>query len=325
MLRGLIGVMSLVSCGTSADPEPTWQLIHGDDASALLAVWGPSSNDVWVVGGRASLTGGPAILHYDGAAWSRVDSKQSSLDLWWVVGVGDDVLFSGSGGTILRYHAGEFQRLNTPSMTGTIYGIWAAAPDDIWAVGDAGTAGGVVWHSSDGQTFTAVAIPDPVPSRVFKVHGQASNDVWMSCASGVTLHWNGSEVEHEQTPTTNSLFSIVTTPQLAVTVGGTGGVGALFEHGGAGWTPGNLEAPAAWRGTAAMGSDVAIVGENGLIARRVDSGWSALRQQLTNLNFHSAWLDEDHGLWAVGGLFEGRLSDGVLLYYGAQAVAEVAP
>ncbi len=320
-------LIGLVGCGNDPGPEetPTWQGIAQGQTSALLGVWGSSSTDVWAVGGRASATEGPVILHYDGAAWARVESGQTNLDLWWVTGAGDGaVLFSGSGGTILRYHEGAFRRLNTPGMTGTIFGMWAAGPNDIWAVGDAGAAGGVVWHSTNGEDFEAVALPDPAPKRVFKVNGRASDDVWMSCASGVTLRWNGSELTAEQAPTTNSLFSIVATPEVAVTVGGTSGVGDLLVHDGGSWEQAALTVPVAWRGAAAQGSDVVVVGENGLVARRAGSGWDVIDQQLTTRNFHAAWLDEELGLWAVGGVFDTRLSDGLLLYYGVQTIAEVA-
>lgn len=318
-------LFGLVAC-SSSEPTATWQQITDGEPSALLAVWGTRSDDVWAVGGRDQ-NASPIILHYDGVAWSKVDSQQTNLDLWWVTGTssGDLVLMSGSGGTILRYDGAEFQKLLTPNTTGTIYGMWAAASNDIWAVGDLGAAGAAVWHSTDGQTFQEVEIPAPAPTRVFKVHGRASDDVWMSCNGGVTLHWNGSQLTSEPTPTTNPLFSIVTTPDVAVTVGGTGGAGDLYENDGGGWTSAGPMVPVAWRGTAAIDTDIVVVGEAGLVARRDGASWDVLPQDLTIRNFHSAWLDEEHGLWAVGGLFDGELSDGMLLYYGPQTIEEVTP
>jgi hypothetical protein len=320
--------LALAACGTSDSepaPDATWQRLASDQPEALLAVWGSSSNDMWVVGSRSSPTGGPTILRYDGSAWTRVDSGQTSLDLWWVIGFPDgDVLFSGSGGTILRYRDGQFERLPTPSAAGTIFGMWGPSADDVWAVGDAGTQGGVVWHY-DGQAFAAVAIPDGAPQHVFKVHGQATDDVWMSCSGGVTLHWNGSVLERIQTPTTNSLFSIITSPDLAIAVGGVGGMGDLLENASSAWSSAALQAPVPWRGTAIRGDRVVAVGESGLIAERGDATWTQLPQDLTPLNFHSAWLDDTDGLWVVGGLFDGRLSDGLLLHYGTQSIAEVTP
>jgi len=325
-MRGVLAVL-LLGCGSDPPtPTPTWHSIATGETSALLAVWGASSDEVWVVGGRTSLSGGPTILRYDGATWTRVDSQQTNLDLWWVFGFADgDVFMTGSGGSILRYRDGGFTRLNTPSVAGTIFGLWGSSPTDLWAVGDAGTAGGVVWHSVDGQNFEPVTIPGTAPRTVFKVHGQASNDVWMSCSAGLTLHWDGTQLVREQASTTNSLFSMITTPGLAVTVGGISGVGELFENTGNGWASPALQVPVPWRGTAAIGSDITIVGESGVVAQRTTSTWTVLKQQLTTLNFHSAWIDEDHGLWAVGGLFDGGLSDGVLVYYGSGSIAEVSP
>jgi len=322
-------LLACAACNTTestapgdAAPQPAWHQLDGDEPLALLAVWGERSDDVWVVGSRASAAAGPTILRYDGAAWTRVDSGQTSLDLWWVFGfAGGDVLFGGSGGTILRFRDGAFERLPTPSTAGTIFGIWGAAPDDIWAVGDAGTAGGVAWHY-DGQSVTAMPLPDPAPRKVFKVHGQASNDVWMACDGGITLHWDGVALARVPTPTVNSLFSIITTPERVVAVGGVAGMGEVLENTGSGWVE-TQQLPITWRGTAALGNDVAVVGESGVAALSPGSGWQVVQDKPTPLNFHSAWLDENHGLWAVGGVFDGELSNGLLLYYGLQSITEV--
>ena len=60
-----------------------------------------------------------------------------------------------------------------------------------------------------------------------------------------------------------------------------------------------------------------------MVALRTATGWELQSERPTNLNFHSAWLDENHGLWAAGGVFDGALSNGLLLYYGLQSITEV--
>src|ERR1044071_8602556 len=87
MTMRLYALLACAACGGTDPGDPdapeqsaSWHALDGDEPSALLAVWGARADDVWVVGSRATATGGPAILHYDGTAWARVDSGQTSLD-----------------------------------------------------------------------------------------------------------------------------------------------------------------------------------------------------------------------------------------------------
>ncbi|MGH9888206.1 MAG: hypothetical protein ACREBE_21920, partial [bacterium] len=139
MKRGLAPlVLALALLGTACGEsghDASWKLLASEQPAALLAVWGTTADNVWVVGGRSELAGAPTILHRSGGAWTRVDSNQRGIDLWWVFGFnGGDVYFTGSGGTILRYRNAQLERMVTP-RTGTIFGLWGASPDDLWAVG----------------------------------------------------------------------------------------------------------------------------------------------------------------------------------------------
>jgi hypothetical protein len=327
MRRGLALPLAflLAACGESAR-SASWQLLASREPGALLAVWGTSPANVWVAGGRGELSGAPTILHFEGASWSRVDSGQRGVDLWWVFGFDSgEVFFTGSGGTILRYRNAQFERMATP-RSGIVFGLWGAAPDDLWAVGAGDDNRGIVWHY-DGAQWRDVELPAGVPSLVLKVHGQRSNEVWISCASGVALHWDGVSLTRVDTGATSSLFSIVTTPEVVIAVGGGTGVGEIVEHGPAGWTAQPSLVPVAWRGVAA-GTDVAYaVGQQGVVAQRIQGRWSVLPQAVTHLAFHAAWVDPDGGLWSVGGMFDTLplTSDGLLTYYGTAPVDEVSP
>jgi len=311
-----------MACGSPSTPEASFQLVREEPAS-LMAVWGTSTSDVWLVGGRTELAGGPTIRRYDGTTWSEVDSGQSSLDLWWVFGFeGDDVFLSGTGGTILRYRDGAFEKMATPRAAGTIFGMWGAAPNDLWAVGFAGSGGGFVWRY-DGVSWTELVVPN-VPSQVFKVHGQAADDVWISCGQGTTLHWNGSTLERSSTGVNAPLFSITTTPDTAIATGGANNQGEIVENDGTMWTRLDSLIPVSWRGAASLGDAAYVVGESGQIAERRDTGWALKPQTLTQKNFHSAWIDPDGGLWGVGGRFDqAPLTEaGFLLYYGTSEVSQ---
>ena len=67
--------------GGAGGMAPTWTLVHDKLPGALLSVWGTSESDVWTVGGDARDGTGPLVLHYDGTAWSRVETGLTAGDL----------------------------------------------------------------------------------------------------------------------------------------------------------------------------------------------------------------------------------------------------
>jgi hypothetical protein len=323
--RVLLLLCLLVACG--GDDGPSWHMLSTEQPAALLSVWGTTTRDVWVVGGRSELAGAPTVLHFDGASWSRLDSGQHGVDLWWVFGFDrGDVFFTGSGGTILRYRNAAFERMTTP-RSGTIFGLWGATPDDLWAVGAGDDGNGIVWHY-DGSQWQDVAMAPVLPNRVFKVHGQRADDVWISCAGGVSLHWDGAALTSMPTGISSSLFSIVTTPDVVISAGGVPGQeGRIVEHDAAGWTTQALVSPVAWRGVAAGADQVYAVGESGVVAQRTATGWSLTEGLVTEFTFHAAWVDPTGGLWGVGGMFDTLplTLDGFLTYYGVATPSEVSP
>ncbi len=321
--RALPWLFVLACTGESA----TWHMTTSEAPGALLSVWGTSASDVWVVGGRGELAGAPTILHLEGETWNRVDSGERSIDLWWVFGFdGGDVFFTGSGGTILRYRDGAFEKMVTP-RSGIIFGLWGTSANDLWAVGAGADGRGIVWRF-DGSTWQdATALPTELPGLVLKVHGRGVDDVWISCAGGVTLHWDGAAFTRVPTSTTSSLFSVVTTPDVVIAVGGYTGLGEILEYDGTSWAAQPTLIPVAWRGTAAGADAVFAVGEAGTAAQRTAAGWRLLDRPPTQRNFHAAWVDPQGGLWGVGGNFDTvpLTQEGFLAYYGAAAPSEVSP
>ena len=124
---------------------------------ALLSVSGRSRSDVWAVG--ADRGRGPAVLHYDGTAWTELSTGQRG-DLWWVHAFENGpVLLAGGNATILRYEDGVFTRMRTPGLARhTVYGLWGASPDDVYAVGSVSGQSGFIWHY-DGTQWSEVALP----------------------------------------------------------------------------------------------------------------------------------------------------------------------
>ena len=316
-LAGLLAA----ACGGGGGESTTWSTIASSQPAALLAVWGASSSDVWVVGGDARTGDGPAAWHWDGTTWERHTTGVTNVDLWWVFGIpGGPVFFGGSGGTILRYEGGTFTPMTTPA-TQTVFGIWGANADDVWAVGgNFGGAGGAFAWRWDGDTWTAsTEVPAETASQgtVFKVAGRAADDVWMSGTAGLALHFDGAALTPETVAGDDALFSVACATDRVVMVGGTAS-GVVAEYDGTSWETVSPEGAPLLSGVAVRDDDAVAVGREGAILRSGGGDWAAEGDVPTTENLHAAWIDETGGVWAVGGRFDQpRTEAGTLLYGGA--------
>jgi hypothetical protein len=95
-----------------------------------------------------------------------------------------------------------------------LHGVWAAASDDIWAVGDVGT----VLHFN-GRLWTAV--PFATRSNLHGIFGTAPDDVWIVGDSGLVLHWDGTDLKSESADTPNDLNGVWAAPGGTVWIAGT--------------------------------------------------------------------------------------------------------
>jgi len=322
----IASVVLAVSPACSGDDGPpvtpaTWQVLAEQRPSSFLAVWASSVDDVWVVGGREAIGLGPSVFHYDGTAWTKLDTGMPDLDLWQVFGfTGGDVFLAGSRGTILRYRNGTFEQITTPGSD-VVFGLWGSSPDDMWAVGGQPAANGFVWRYRGGDSFEVMpGTPAELSmGAVWKVTGRAADDVWLSSSRGLVMHWDGQTLSDERIGETGeSLFSIGCSAEACVTAGANLGNGVLYENTGAGWEkqPGD---PPALRGVTPVGDHRYIVGAGGTVLHRTDGGYVSDTPGLTVRSLHAAWATDDGSLFAVGGDFDrAPTTQGVLLFKGAQ-------
>jgi hypothetical protein len=132
------GAMVGVGCG---DDDPT-VLVFGDwtpafDAQAEGTGWLLS---VW--GPSASdlfAVGGPpgsgTIMRRRSGAWAPMELPATTPTVNWVYGFSeDDVWAVGDGGTALHFDGAAWRPVATPTDQ-NLWGVWGAAPDDLWAVG----------------------------------------------------------------------------------------------------------------------------------------------------------------------------------------------
>jgi hypothetical protein len=83
-----------------------------------------------------------------------------------------------------------------------IYGVWAAAANDAWACGNAGTM--LHW---DGTAWSKV--PSATAQRLASIYGVSSTDIW--AAGNAIVHWDGHEWTQIPSTSTLAITAVATT------------------------------------------------------------------------------------------------------------------
>ena len=138
------------------------------DGRYLRGIWGSSSADVFVVGGRGM------ILHNDGSLWSEMDSG-TTHGLWGVWGSSaSDAFAVGEMGIILHYDGNIWSEMSG-GTTNWFNDIWGSSSSDVFAVGSEGTI--LHYGQQDGEAGGGTESSD----------SGISVWVWVGIALGATL------------------------------------------------------------------------------------------------------------------------------------------
>jgi len=328
----------LVACNDgdalpSIDDGPlAWSWVAKSDGAAFLSVSGTSASDVWIAGADDGT--GPVLLHFDGHEWQRRATGVKG-DLWWVHAASDGtVYFAGASALLLRYRDGTFERLKTPGLgKDVLYGVWAAGPNELYAVGTAAGRNGFLWHY-DGSEFRTVPLPETLPvdenrdqPGLFKVWGNSRESVWVAGANGTLLHGNAQDgFALVRKGESEILFTVSARGDHVVAVGG-GSSGLLLDGRGVSLHDRTPPSTPLLQGAWIDERDRAwAVGVGGTVLRGGSHGFEV---QDTGLDFaandslHSVWVDPSGGVWAVGGdVLTPNLAHGLALHGGA-AVPEI--
>jgi hypothetical protein len=205
-VAGLCGSKAALQSGFRWDgPAPSGAPIFG--------LW-MSATEGWAT------SGGGNLLHYRNGAWSAVNSGTdwtwavsgaSPSDVWFaqdqshlrhwngssmdpVATVGSTtrraVPNRGAGESWAAGDSGSIAHYNgtwtvVQSSGANLHGIYAVAPNDVWAVGENGT----ILHGGSGGFSSGGTPPGPL-GQYGAVWGTSSTDVWIAGDNGV-FHWNG--------------------------------------------------------------------------------------------------------------------------------------
>ncbi|MBK7583919.1 MAG: hypothetical protein IPI67_27455 [Myxococcales bacterium] len=319
------GLPCLISCsddgggGPSHDPNVFVQTFS-ELPGALIGISGTSESDVWAVGGNPGDGSGAFVLHFDGKAWARRPTGQD-VDLWWVHTIpAGPAFFGGSGGTILRFVGGAFEKMPTPG-TATVFGIWGASADDLWAVGGdpAKPGNAFVWRWDGTSWASANGFPSVPISSWFKVWGRAANDVRFVGMDGAIVHFDGSTFTQINSPTNRRLLTLFAEPGGRYTAVGGVSQAVILEDENDTWTDVSPTTPGhAMIGIRTRGDDGYAAGTGGSVMRRKAGDW--VDEPLgfdVFADFHSVWIDPKGGVWVAGGnILSIPLVNGILIHKG---------
>lgn len=328
---------SVSACGTDEpfNDQPVFENVIDGEAAALLSVHGTATDDVWMVG--ADDGKGPLVLHFDGESWERRNSGVRG-DLWWVHATREGpVFFSGSDANVLVYEDGEFTRMSTPGLgKHIVFGIWAASPEDVYAVGAAAGRNGFIWHF-DGESWNELPLPDGLPQdehrdipAFFKVWGASQDDVWVVGGRGVVLHGNAADgFELARAEDDGILFTVHGDGDGVAIVGGENS-GVVLRSDGEGFSEVTPPSAPLLQGVCSGGGTTWVVGAGGTLYRTRGGDFEAVDSGIdvpAAHSLHACWVDPDGQLWAVGGnVLTPDLDAGVALHEGTPiATFEIEP
>ena len=316
-------------------------LLAEELAAGLLSVRARAADDVWIVGASPDPADGtgPVLLHYDGSAWTRLDtSAWAGAELWWAWVDTDEAVFVGSQGLILELDraSGALSEVTGPDAETTLFGVWGASGDDLWATGmtEGGEGPPALWRRQGGTwaAWTDETHGPGEPGQIwFKVHGAAADDLWIVGNAGQALHWDGSALT---ATATDAEVETATAPLLTVDAGGAAtiavggnGNGIVLERDGDTWRDRSPDFMPGFNGVCSgtegggVGVSWAVGQHGGRATRQGDGSWASDYDLgvtgITLQDWHGCAVDADGGLWTVGGRIASRpLIEGTVGYQG---------
>ncbi|MCA9595222.1 MAG: hypothetical protein KC776_18015 [Myxococcales bacterium] len=313
MTRYWLAFCLLFAAGCSDDPAPEqrrgWSTaFDAKDSGWLLSSWGPAPNDVYAVGGTESEG---AIQHFDGSSWQALSLGVSVPLLNWVTGfAANDITVVGNEGTVVHWDGATWSAQTTPTGE-PLWGVWGAAPTDLWAVGGSGRATGVatLLHF-DGTSWESVALPPLQKAGVnalFKVWGTSASNVWAVGQKGAVIHYDGSAWSEQLVGASDDLIALWGTgPDFVVAVGGRS-IGIASVWNGSEWKTESLAPVPGLNGVWMRTQDaVHVVGAAGTLGVLRPKDFSFKDESRdTELDIHGVFGTAAGSLFAVGGNFLG--------------------
>jgi hypothetical protein len=317
--HAIAALVMLPACSPAAKPasgSPHWSVEAGDLDRVPLCAWGSDPGEVWMGGGGLQSDGAALLLRDDGHTLTEVSVTPMST-IWWIHGTtASDVWAVGERGLILHFDGSQWSSRTSPT-TANLYGVWAAAGNDVWAVGGSPIGPGpndVLLHY-DGAAWTSVAPPRVLGATYFKVWGVSSGDVHVVGSAGLALHYDGTSWTEVPTGAQATLVTVHGGPSGVLAVGGP--PPTLIAWDGGAWRPVALHPSMSGSLTGLFvdaSGTVFVTGEHYQRYRRAASSSTFVDDTASPALFgdlHAVWGDGHGDAIAVGGNYVALTSQGV--------------
>ncbi len=251
----------------------------GSTTAHLISVWGRGPSDVYAAGCSEYCLPGPTVkafmVRYDGAKWSVVSSPAGAAmvsDIWGAPA--GNLYLTGppsSSPYYVIYSAdtkGAWQ--GEASSQWAMWGIWGAAPADIFACGNGGAVlrhlGGGWQDALSATTSHLEDIWGSGPSDVFAVGGSHYFDEKPRGGTATIIHYNGTRWRTQLEKKHHHLMGVWGNGPSDVFAVGYGAT--LLHYNGKGWATMEAGLNTNLLGVWGSGpSDVFAVGDSGTILR----------------------------------------------------------
>ncbi|TNF32044.1 MAG: hypothetical protein EP329_11355 [Deltaproteobacteria bacterium] len=314
--------------GDTVDPTaPRWHVALEDLGAALLSVSGEGPDDLWLTG--ADKGDGPLVVRGHGGTWTRIDLRAADPEgghLWW--SAAPDAAgryFVGEGGRVLRWDAGTGAVARVPVDTdATLYGVWGASQDEIWAVGGyvhprSGPPTVVRVRNGEGRAVVDLPAGLGAETTLFKVWGSAADDVWVVGEAGTVLHWDGGGWTLDALPGAPRLVTVHGASASDMVAVGGASQALIFERSDGAWRDASPGPYSLLNGVYVAPDGAAIaVGVLGQTFHRRDGVWTSDADLPLYRDWHAAWIDPRGDAWVVGGrlLSASTFDSGTVLRFG---------
>lgn len=169
------------------------------------------------------------------SGWCPIEPElPATIRAFWSFSA-SDIWAAGDAGTILHWNGTSWTRVATNTHYG-FSGLWAAAPNDIWAVG-------LGAYHYDGTSWSLPSGAENVRGNA--IHGSARDDIWTASYSGNVYHYTiGGWKELPVAGGSINLYGIYASSRTNAWVAGSGGT--LLRWDGTRWNGGMSPSPMAY-------------------------------------------------------------------------------